>query len=496
MPTTSGPIDEAVKAVADREWLLTVGGRPRLARSGRTYSVECPATEAPIAVAPDASAEDVDQAVRVASDAGASWRALNVRERGRRLRVLAEAVREHAEELALLDALDSGNPVTAMRNDVEWGAEVIDLFADFASHLGGATIPATPENLHFTRRSPFGVVARIVPFNHPVFFAASKVAAPLMAGNTVVLKPSDITPLSALRLAEIAAGVLPPGVLTTVTGNGPAASSALVRHPLIRRIGFIGSDRVGRIIQRDAAEVGVKDISLELGGKNALIVCPDADLEAAAEGIVNGMNFAWSAGQSCGSTSRVLLHASIAGEVLPLVRDRVAAIRIGSPVDPGTQMGPLASPAQYDKARQYIDVALAEGATLLHGGRRPPGEAFARGHYLQPTVFTDVRPGMRIEQEEVFGPVMSVLTFTDLDEAVAITNGVDYGLTASIWTRDVSTALSLADRVEAGYVWINGASRHFWGMPFGGIKSSGLGREESIEEMLSYTELKAVNVLV
>ncbi|MEU9348522.1 aldehyde dehydrogenase family protein [Streptomyces sp. NPDC048278] len=482
--------------MADRDWRLIVGGRSRQADGGRTYDVECPATEAPLAAAPDASASDVDEAVRAGADAVSSWRALDIRERARRLRALAEAVREHAEELALLDALDSGNPVSAMRNDVAWGAEVLDLFAGFASHLGGSTVPASPENLHFTRRSPFGVVARIVPFNHPLFFAAAKIAAPLMAGNAVVLKPSDITPLSALRLAEIASGILPPGVLSTITGDGPAASSALVRHPLIRRIGFIGSERVGRLIQRDAAEVGVKDISLELGGKNALIVCPDADLDAAATGIVNGMNFAWSAGQSCGSTSRVLLHSSIAEKVLPLVRERVDAIRIGSPVAPETQMGPLASRAQYDKALQYIDVALAEGATLFHGGQRPQGEGFGRGHYLEPTIFTDVRPGMRIAQEEVFGPVMSVLTYTDLDEAVAIANGVDYGLTASIWTRDVSTALSLVDRVEAGYVWVNGSSRHFWGMPFGGTKASGIGREESIEEMLSYTELKAVNVLV
>ncbi|PXY25191.1 aldehyde dehydrogenase [Prauserella coralliicola] len=480
--------------VADREWRLTVGGHARAAGTGATYTVECPATEEPLAEAPNATPEDADEAVRSAADAATGWRNVQPRERAGRLRELAAAIRAHADELALLDALDSGNPVTAMRTDVGWGADVLELFADYATHLGGDTIPASAENLHFTRRAPFGVVARIVPFNHPVMFAAAKIAAPLLAGNTVVLKPSEITPLSALRLAEIATGILPEGTLSVITGDGPAASQALVRHPLVRRIGFIGSERVGRIIQRDAAESGVKEVSLELGGKNALIVCPDADLRAAADGIVGGMNFAWSAGQSCGSTSRVLLHTDVADEVLALVRERIGRITIGSPVDPATQMGPLASRAQYDKSCRYIDIAMTEGATLFHGGGRPDG--LDRGYYLEPTIFTGVDHRMRIAREEVFGPVMSVLTFTDLDDAIRIANGVDYGLTASIWTRDVSTALALADRVEAGYVWINGSSRHFWGVPFGGTKSSGIGREESVEELLSYTELKAVNVVV
>src|ERR1700754_4747954 len=222
--TTDGSIGRATTTVAEREWGLVLAGRTRPASDGRTYEVECPATESPLATAPDATPGDVDAAVRAAADAASSWRHVDVRERSRRLLALAEVVRAHAEELALLDALDSGNPVSAMRNDVAWGADVLELFAGYGSHLGGATIPASVENLHFTRRVPCGVVARIVPFNHPAFFAATKVAAPLMAGNAVILKPSDITPLSALRFAELAAEVLPPGVLSVITGNGPTAA--------------------------------------------------------------------------------------------------------------------------------------------------------------------------------------------------------------------------------------------------------------------------------
>jgi 2-formylbenzoate dehydrogenase len=482
--------------ITEREWLLTVCGELRPSRSKSWYAVENPATETALASVPNATDQDVDDAVRFAADAGRSWARVQPRDRGRRLRAFADALRDHEDELSLLDALDSGNPWSAMRNDVRWGADVLDLFADATTHLDGDAIRASADNLHYTERSPFGVVARIVPFNHPIFFASAKVAAPLMAGNAVVLKPSDITPLSALRMAEIAAEFLPPGVLSVVTSDGPRASQALVRHPLVRRIGFIGSERVGRAIQADAANVGVKDITLELGGKNALIVCPDADLEAAAAGIVAGMNFAWSQGQSCGSTSRVLLHHDIASEVLAMVTAQVEKIVVGSPIDPATQMGPLASGAQLAKSSRYIASATSEGARLITGGTRPDGAEFARGHFLQPTIFADVTAEMTIAREEVFGPVMSVMTWQSEDEAVRIANGVDYGLTASIWTQNVSRAIRLSREVDAGYVWVNGSSRHFWGMPFGGVKASGLGREESVEELLSYTETKAVNILV
>lgn len=490
-----GTLEDELRHRVDRPWLLSDRSGRRAASGGRTYDVLSPASGARVASAPDATAGDVDDIVQGAAAAAAEWAGVEPRERGARLRALAAALRENIDELSALDALDSGNPVTAMRNDVTWGAEVLELFAEWSTHLSGQQIPATAENLHYTRYKPYGVVARIVPFNHPIFFAAAKVAAPLMAGNAVVLKPSDITPLSAMRLAELAEGILPQGVLSIVTG-GTEPGSALVKHPAVRRIGFIGSEQVGRLIQRDAASVGVKDVTLELGGKNALVVFPDADLEAAAEGIVRGMNFAWSAGQSCGSTSRVLVHEDVRDEVLARIESLTQAITIGQPLDPSTQMGPLASAAQLDKSLHYVDLAQKQGAQLLTGGKRPSGDDFAHGYFIEPAVLTGVRPEMRIAQEEVFGPVMSVMTFATEDEVVRIANALDYGLTASIWTRDISRAVRTAHAMDAGYVWINGSSRHFWGMPFGGVKSSGIGREESVEELLSYSQVQAVNVLV
>jgi len=258
-----------------------------------------------------------------------------------------------------------------MHADVAMAADTLRLFAGLAFKIKGATVPASAEHLHMTVREPFGVVGRIIPFNHPIMFAAGKIAAPLVAGNAVILKPPDSAPLSALRMGELFADILPPGLLSVVVGCGPAAGRALVRHPAVRRIGFIGSDATGRAIQRDAAEVGVKDITLELGGKNALIAFGDADPDQVADGVVNGMNFARSAGQSCGSTSRLLLHESVADEILERVARRMAEIKVGSPLDPDTEMGTLSSRPQYDKTLSYIGIGRDEGARLLAGGGRP-----------------------------------------------------------------------------------------------------------------------------
>lgn len=492
----SSPATVPGPPAADRAWTLLIGGHPAAARSGRYYTDESPVTEQAIAAVPDGGPDDVNAAVRAAVPAAAQWRRVPARERGAAVAELAQILERNAAELAMLDAIDGGHPVTGMHQDLAIAADTLRLFGGLAIELKGSTIPASGQHLHLTVREPFGVVGRIIPFNHPLMFAAGKIAAPLVAGNAVILKPPDIAPLSALRIGELFGSALPPGVLSVVTGQGPAAGRAVAAHPEIRRIGFIGSEVTGREIQREAAGAGVKEITLELGGKNALIAFPDADPAAVAAGAVAGMNFARSAGQSCGSTSRLLVHESIADEVVDRVAALMAAIRIGSPLDPATEMGTLASAAQYDKTLRYIRLAQEEGADLVAGGGRPPGLADQPGRYLAPTLFRGVRPDMRIAQEEVFGPVLAALTWKHEDEAIRIANSVGYGLTGSIWTNDIRRAHRVAAALEAGYLWINGAATHFTGVPFGGVKLSGIGREESLDELLSYTQLKTINVIL
>ncbi|WP_111720217.1 aldehyde dehydrogenase family protein [Homoserinimonas sp. OAct 916] len=492
--------DQSPAGVAEwaknHDWQLIIGGERRPAISGRRFDNPSPVTGDIICQVPDGDADDVEAAFEQGRIAAIEWGRRSVRERGAIVRELGRIAREHRSELAALDAVDVGNTYSSMMPDVDFGIDMIDFMADMASALGGETLPATNTHLHYTLREPYGVVARIVAFNHPVSFALQKIAAPLVAGNAVILKPSDVSPLSALRMGELFSEVLPKGLLSVLVGKGADLPRAIVRHPEIKRIGFIGSVQTGRSIQREAAEHTLKDITLELGGKNAMIVCPDADPKEAAAGAVKGMNFMGWQSQSCSSTTRLLVHESIADEVVAELLSIIRQIRIGDPLSPDTQMGTLASEPQYKKSLDYIQVALDEGAELIAGGKYPEQLPEGPGYYLEPTVFDHVSPQMRIAQEEVFGPILSVIRWSDEAEALAIANGVDFGLTAAVWTNDVKRAHRLAHQLTCGYVWINDTAAHFAGTPFGGISNSGVGREESVEELVSYTRQKTIHMLL
>jgi betaine-aldehyde dehydrogenase len=468
------------------------GGAWHAAVNGAQMPVTSPATGEALGMASVGDADDVQRAVAAASAAFDTWRATPAQERAARIRRASSILRAHAEELAWLDAMDGGNPFSAMLYDVEISAAYMDYFAGLVTEMKGATIPIASNILNYTLREPLGVVARIGAFNHPLLFVAGKAGAPLAAGNTLIVKPADQTPLSALRIAELWHDVFPPGVFNVVTG-GREAGAALVEHRDVAKIGFIGSIAAGRAIMQ-AAGKSLKALTLELGGKNALIACPDAGVEEVADGVVRGMNFRYVTGQSCNSTSRVFLHEDRYEATVAAIVQRVAALKLGLPSDRDGEVGCLSSQAQFDKTLDYIRKGVEDGARLVQGGRRCTQTRFAGGFYVEPTVFADVTDDMRIAREEIFGPVVGILRWRDEDDVIRRANGLEYGLTASIWTHDLDRAHRMASRIQAGYVWINGASTHYVGVPFGGYKQSGLGREESIEELLACTQIKNVNV--
>ncbi|KPQ05128.1 MAG: betaine-aldehyde dehydrogenase [Rhodobacteraceae bacterium HLUCCA12] len=454
--------------------------------------VENPATGSSLGDVAEAGKPDVDRAVQAARKAFDAWRDFVPRERSDLLRLCARRLRENGSDLALIDAADAGLPRKAMGADIENAARQLEFFAGLVTEIKGETLPLGPSSLNYTVREPLGVVVRINAFNHPVMFAAGKVAAPLAAGNTVIIKPADQTPLSALALAEIWADIFPPGVFNVLTGSRETGSM-LVSHPDVAKVGLIGNVLTGEKVFRASAD-SMKKLTLELGGKNALIACPDADPDSVADAAVLGMNLTWTAGQSCGSTSRVFLHDSIYDEVLEKLVSRIGGIKLGLPTDKQTEMGCLISREQYEKVLGYIEKGRDDGARVVQGGSRPDEAALADGYFIKPTVFADVTSDMRIAREEIFGPVVSVMRWSDEADMLRDVNDLDYGLTASIWTNDLSRAHRLAARVQSGYIWVNSVGAHFLGAPFGGYKKSGLGREESLEELFLNTQIKNVNI--
>ena len=474
---------------------MYIGGEFVASESGEWMSSINPATEEVHGRVPAGTVADVDRAVRAAQAAQRDWAAIHVFERGALLRKLADAIRARADDVVPMEAADTGNTIASLSGDIMLASGYLDFISGLGIEIKGESVPATPQNIHFTMREPYGVVGRIVPFNHPFLFAGAHLGAPLMAGNAVVLKSPDQSPLSASLIGEICHAVLPPGVVNIVSGVGTVVGDAIVRHPLVPRIGFTGAVQTGMAIQRAAAEVAVKHISLELGGKNPFIAFPDADPETVADAAVTGMNFAWS-GQSCGSTSRLMLHESIYDEVIERIAVTVSAIKLGDPSDPKSEMGPVNSGPHFNRVNEIIESARRQGAKLITGGSRPEGAQFERGYWIEPTVFGDVTMDMRVAQEEIFGPVLAVLKWSTREEVVGMANSLDLGLTAAVWTNDLKAAMNTVRDLEAGLVWINGTGRHYLGTGFSGWKNSGLGREECLEEVLSYTQTKAVHIIL
>ena len=450
-----------------------------------------PGTGESLGLCAEANAEDINAAVKAAHQAFASWSRTKPADRAVMLRKVAVILRDNATELAMLDAINCGNPVAEMTRDVLNAAAQFDFFAGLVTELKGSTMPMGDGVVNLSVREPFGVVGRIVAYNHPLMFTAAKSAAPLAAGNTVIMKPPYQAPLSACRFMELIDGVFPPGVLSIMTG-GTECGSALVAHPDVPYVSLIGSVPTGRAVAKSAAE-RLKHVSLELGGKNPCIVYADADIKRAIAGAIAGMNFTW-CGQSCGSTSRLFLHASIHDEVVAGVLEKIKHYKPGLPIDPATTMGAIISSTQQQKIMRYIALGIEEGATLACGGGIPSSPELQGGFYVEPTVFTGVSQDMKIANEEVFGPVLSVIKWTDEDSMLEQVNRVEYGLTAAIFTKDLARAHRTASRVQSGFIWVNNAGPHFLGAGYGGYKQSGIGREESIEELLSFTQSKNINI--
>ena len=478
----------------DFQTKLFIGGEFVDAADGGVIETLNPHDNSRLAEVAEARAADIDRAVAAASAAFPAWRNMAAADRGKLLLRLADAIESHADALARIESLDTGHPIRdALSLDVPRTAATFRYFGGMADKLQGSVVPVEQGFLNYVLREPIGVVGQIVPWNFPIMFTSWKMGPALAAGNCVVLKPAELTPLSSLKIAELMRDVgFPPGVVNIVPGYGAVAGQYLAEHPGVQKIAFTGSTATGRKIV-EASAGNLKRVQLELGGKGANIVFDDADLPAA----IGGSAFAvfHNQGQACIAGSRLLLHEKIADKFLDGFLKLASSIRIGDPLDPATEMGPLTSAMHRDRVLSYCKIARDEGGEILLGGRAPAGAQYERGCYVMPTVVR-ARPADRVCQEEVFGPFVTVTTFRDENEVIEIANNTAYGLGGGLWTRDLSRAHRVARSMISGMVWINCYKRANPGSPFGGVRGSGYGRDMGFEAITDYTSAKSIWVNV
>ena len=468
-----------------------IGGEWLPAKSGKTFATVNPATEEEISQVAEGDKEDVDAAARAARKAFDSgpWRTMDARDRGRLMYLLADRMEEEIDHLAALETLDNGKPLKDSRNvDLPLAIDCLRYYAGYADKIHGSTIPIRGNHFCYTRREPIGVAGQIIPWNFPMLMAAWKWGPALAAGCTIVMKPAEQTPLTCLRMAKLAQEVgIPDGVINVVPGYGPTAGSACVKHPMIDKIAFTGEHRTAQIITRESADT-LKRLTFELGGKSPNVIFADADLDAAAMGAYVGLFL--NQGQCCCAGSRVFVEASKHDEFIEKLTALTIKRKVGDPFAGDTDQGPQVDKAQFDKILSYIDKGKAEGADCIAGGNRV-GD---KGYFIEPTIFDNVDDKMAIATDEIFGPVLSVLTFDDKEDMIHRANNTLFGLAAAVWTRDVSVAHEFASRVRAGTVWVNCYDVFDAAAPFGGFKMSGYGRELGEEGLKAYTESKTVTI--
>ncbi|HEX5483050.1 MAG TPA: aldehyde dehydrogenase family protein [Terriglobia bacterium] len=473
---------------------LFIDGKQEDAASGKTIPVMNPATGEELTTVPDAGAEDVDRAVSAARRTfdNRAWRGMNASERERIIWRVGELIEKNREELGMLESLNNGKTYReALRGDIPPAWDIFYYYAGWTRKIYGETIPVDGNYLNYTLREPVGVVGMITAWNYPMLLAAWKVAPALAAGCSMVIKPSEMTPLTTLKLAEycVEAGV-PPGVVNVITGYGPTAGDDLARHMDVDKIAFTGSVRTARALLKASADSNLKRMSLELGGKSPNIIFPDADLDRATNAAFWGIYA--NKGEVCSAGSRLLVHEKIYDRFVNGLAERAKKMKVGNPLDPATEMGAQISKTQFDRIMSYIDAGRQQGARLVCGGERDLDGEKARGYYLKPAIFADVKPQMKIAQEEIFGPVLAALKFSDMEEAASIANSTIYGLVSAVWTRDIQVAHRLAREIKAGSVWINAYNCFDSASPFGGYKQSGFGREMGPQALDSYTQVKSV----